>query len=159
MESRFQRFEEIARRAHRFTEAPAITDASAHPFEARNLHPDLPSVVKGLFDDGHFAQATFEAFKFVDEEVQRISGLADYGTSLMMKVFSGVKPVVALNPGMTQSERDEQDGFKFLFAGAILGIRNPRGHKSGVVDDPDICLDHLSLASMLLRRLEDAGLR
>jgi len=44
-------------------------------------------------------------------------------------------------------------------AGAMLGIRNPRGHKTGMVDDPDVCLDHLSLASMLVRRLDEAGLR
>ena len=77
----------------------------------------------------------------------------------MMKVFSGLKPQIALNPGMTQSEKDEQEDFKFLFAGAMLGIRNPRGHKTGVTDDPDVCLDHLAFASMLLRRLDEAGLR
>jgi hypothetical protein len=41
----------------------------------------------------------------------------------------------------------------------MAGIRNPRGHLPSVVDDPDTCLDHLSLCSMLLRRLEQAGLR
>jgi len=115
--------------------------------------------VKKLFDDGHFAQASFEAFKFVDEEVQRISGSSEFGTSLMMKAFGGSRPPIALNPGMTASEKNEQEGFKYLFAGAILGVRNPRGHSTGIVDDPDTCLDHLSLASMLLRRLDEAGLR
>ncbi len=90
----------------------------------------------------------FEAFKFVDEEVQRISANSDFGTSLMMKVFGGAKPQLALNPGMTTSEKNEQDGFKFLFAGAMLGVRNPRGHSTAITDDPDACLDHLSLASI-----------
>ncbi|MCL5887430.1 MAG: TIGR02391 family protein [Actinobacteria bacterium] len=119
----------------------------------------MPSDVSGLFDNGHCAQATFEAFKYVDEEIQRISGNSDYGSSLMMKALGGTPPSVKLNPGMTKNEQSEQEGYKFLFCGAMLAIRNPRGHKSGMTDDPDTCLDHLSFASMLLRRLDEAGLR
>lgn len=152
-------FERIARNAHAFTEAGYESASSGHPFDERNIHPDLPGDVKKLFDNGHYAQATFEALKYLDEEIQRISGDSDFGKSLMMRVFGGAPPKLPLNPGMTPSEQSEQEGFKFIFAGTMAGIRNPRGHKSGVVDDPDTCLDHLSLTSMLLRKLEDAGLR
>ncbi|HET8637619.1 MAG TPA: TIGR02391 family protein [Acidobacteriaceae bacterium] len=152
-------FERIARNAHAYTEASLEAASSEHPFEERNVHSDLPNEVKRLFDNGHYAQATFEAMKFLDEEVQRISGRSEYGKSLMMQVFGGNPPQLRLNPGMTTTEQSEQEGFKFIFAGAMAGIRNPRGHKSGLVDDTDTCLDHLVLASMLLRKLEEAGLR
>lgn len=152
-------FEGIVRRAHAFTEAGSVSNTSEHPFDERNIHSDLPSEVKRLFDNAHYAQATFEALKYLDEEVQRISGDADFGKSLMMRVFGGTPPKLPLNPGMTSSEQSEQEGFKFIFAGTMAGIRNPRGHKSGMMDDPDTCLDHLSLASMLLRKLDEAGLR
>lgn len=154
-----QSFERIARRAHAFTEAGSENGSASHPFEERNIHSDLPSEVRRLFDNGHYAQATFEALKYLDEEVQRISGDSDFGKSLMMRMFGGTPPKLSLNPGMTLSEQSEQDGFKFMFAGAMAGIRNLRGHKSGVVDDTDTCLDHLGLTSMLLRKLEEAGLR
>ncbi len=154
-----ERFEQIVRTAHVLTEGEAQLDSAVHPFDARNIHPDLPTEVRRLFDNGHYAQATFEALKYLDEEVQRISGDSDFGKSLMMRMFGGTPPKLPLNPGMTLSELSEQEGYKFIFAGAMAGIRNPRGHKSGVVDDPDTCLDHLSLTSMLLRKLEDAGLR
>lgn len=114
-------------------------------------------MVKQWFDDGHFAQATFEAFKYVDKEVQRLSGSSKAGTSLMMNVFCGTSPAIKLTALNGKSEKDEQEGYKFLFSGAILAIRNPRGHEVGVNDDPDTCLDHLALASMLLRHLEEAG--
>src|ERR1044072_6383620 len=153
MATRFDHFEQVTRRAHLFTEA-GDGEEGGHPFEARNIHADLPADVQALFDNGHFAQATFEAFKFVDEEVRRIAGSSLFGVKLMMTAFDGNPPAVKLNPGMTLSEKNEQDGFKLLFAGAIKGIRNPRGHAVGIVDDPDICLDHLSLASVLLRRLD-----
>lgn len=159
MSENLQRFERIVRTAHIFTEGDSGIGSSIHPFEERNVHSDLPGQVRELFDNGHYAQATFEALKYLDEEVQRISPDQDYGKSLMMRVFGGNPPKLSLNPGMTPSEQSEQEGYKFLFAGAMAGIRNPRGHKTGIVDDPDICLDHLVLTSMLLRKLEDAGLR
>ena len=159
MASHLENFERIVRLAHRFTEAETAQRESSHPFDARNLHSDLPADSRRLFDNGHFAQSTFEAFKFVDEEIQRISGESDFGTSLMMRALGGTSPVVKLTPLMTETEKKEQEGFKFLFAGGMLAIRNPRAHKSGMVDDPDICLDHLTFASMLLRRLDEVGLR
>lgn len=159
MATDLQLFERIARSAHAFTEAGTESESAGHPFEERNIHPDFPKEVRRLFDNGHYAQATFEALKYLDEEVQRISGDTDYGKSLMMRMFGGSPPKLPLNPGMTSSEQSEQEGFKFIFAGAMAGIRNPRGHKTGMVDDPDTCLDHLSLTSMLLRKLEEAGLR
>jgi len=159
MASSFGDFERIVREAARFTEATGAQTGSTHPFETRNLHPDLPPDARSLFDNGHFAQATFEGFKFVDEEMQRISNRPEFGKKLMMQVLGGDTPLIKLNPGMTETEKSEQEGYKFLFAGATLAIRNPRGHKTRLVDDPDTCLDHLSLASMLLRRLDEAGLR
>ena len=128
-----------------------------HPFDERNVHPNLPSEVRQLFDDGHYPQATFEAFKFVDKEIQRLSGSGESGFKLMMQVLSEASPVVRITPCVSGSEKDEQKGYQFLFAGSMLGIRNPRGHEIGIKDSPDACLDHLALASLLLRRLEQAG--
>lgn len=157
MESDLGRFEAIVRSAYKFTDSPSAEVSSTHPFQVRNIHPRVPAVVKTLFDDGHYAQATFEAMKFLDKEIQRHSRNADFGSSLMMKVFGGNVPVLRLTPMKNGSDQSEQEGYKFLFAGAMLAIRNPRGHEFGVTDDPDRCLDHLAFVSMLLRRLEEAG--
>jgi uncharacterized protein (TIGR02391 family) len=159
MANDLKKFEQIARRAHQYTEAESSKSAIGHPFDLRNIHADLPPHVRNLFDDGHFAQATFETYKYIDEEIQRISSIGDFGSSLMMKALGGDSPAVKINPGMTASEKSEQDGYKFLFAGSMLAIRNPRGHSSSIFDDPDTCLDHLSLGSHLLRKLDEAGLR
>jgi uncharacterized protein (TIGR02391 family) len=75
----------------------------------------------------------------------------------MMQVFAESSPAIKLTPNSTTSEKDEQKGYQFLFAGSILVIRNPRGHEYSLKDSPDLCLDHLALASLLLRRLETAG--
>lgn len=157
MRSSLNRFEQIARRAFEFTDSEPPSAKPAHPFEVRGVHPSLFPVAKDLFDDGHYAQATFEAFKFVDRQVGRLAADGESGFKLMMKVFTEASPMISLTSCKTTSEKDEQKGFQFLFAGAILAIRNPRGHEYGLRDDPDTCLDHLGLASLLLRRLEHAG--
>jgi uncharacterized protein (TIGR02391 family) len=157
MLSKFKQFETIARKAHSFDERAEQAGQVLHPFDQRNIHPRLQPLVKTLFDDGHYAQATFEAFKFVDKEVQRFSGISESGYKLFMRAFAENTPVILLTKMSNASEKDEQEGYKFIFSGSALAIRNPRGHEYGIKDDPDKCLDHLSLASMLLRRLDEAG--
>jgi uncharacterized protein (TIGR02391 family) len=130
-----------------------------HSFETRNIHQGLPAKVKKLFDDGHYAEATFLAFKYLDKQVQKHSHLGESGYKLMMTAFDDAKPKLQLTPLQTESEKDEQKGYRFIFAGGVQAIRNPRGHEYAVVDDPDICLDHLSFVSMLLRRLEASGFK
>lgn len=131
-----------------------------HPFEARNIHPDFPVKVRKLFDDGYWEQSVFEAFKFIEKEVKRLSGLrGKTGYALMMDAFNEDRAKIKLNALITESEVDEQKGFKFIFTGAATGIRNPRGHEVDIGDTPDEALDYLGLASLLLRRLDAAGLR
>ncbi|MGA2915119.1 MAG: TIGR02391 family protein [Sedimentisphaerales bacterium] len=151
------RFENVVRRAYQFSETETENLQAQHPFDERNIHQAFPDIVKQLFDDGHYSQATFEAFKFIDKEIQRLSSLSETGFKLMMQVFADSSPIIQLTPVTTVSEKDEQNGYKFLFAGSVLAIRNPRGHEYSLKDSPDLCLDHLALASMLLRRLENAG--
>lgn len=153
------RFEFVVRRANQYTGARSEPTGGLHPFDEHNIEPSLPKNVRNLFDDGHYAQATYEAYKFLDKEVQRHSGLNKSGYKLMMQAFGDIPLSIQLNAYSTQSEIDEQNGFKFIFAGSILAIRNPRGHEIDIVDSPDKCLDHLSLASLLLRRLAEAGFK
>lgn len=156
MNSLISKFERIVRRGYEFSEERPTPAGGLHPFEERNIDSKLPDIVKRLFDDGHYSQATFEAFKFIDKEIQRHTNSNESGFKLMMNVFNCNSPGISLNNRKTQSEQDEQKGFQFLFAGAVLAIRNPRGHECGMTDSPDLCLDHLSFASMLLRRLAES---
>jgi uncharacterized protein (TIGR02391 family) len=130
-----------------------------HPFDRRNIHPAFPAKVRQLFDDGHYAEATFAAFKYIDKLVSKYAKMRESGFKLMMAVFDETKPVLRLTPLVEVSEVDEQKGFRFMFSGGALAIRNPRGHEVNVQDDPDTCLDHLAFASLLVRRLEQAGFR
>lgn len=148
--------ERASRASARLSEAepPHLTE---HPFDNRNIHTVFPQVVRRLFDNGHYSQATFEAFKFVDNTVKKLSGMDKSGKALMMEAMKESSPLIQLTPLADESDRNEQEGFKFMFAGSMIAIRNPRGHEHDVSDSIDTCLDHLGLASLLLRRLEQAG--
>jgi uncharacterized protein (TIGR02391 family) len=149
-------FERAVRGAVTVSE-PTAVGITEHPFEMRDIHPSLPKDVRRLFDNAHYAQATFEAFKFIDHEIKRHSGLDRTGKALMMEALRESSPFVQLTPLSNETERSEQEGYKFVFAGSMMAIRNPRGHEHSVEDDVNTCLDHLGLASLLLRRLEQAG--
>jgi uncharacterized protein (TIGR02391 family) len=86
--------------------------------------------------------------------LKKLSKINDSGFKLMMAALSEKTPKIKLTPLTTQSEIDEQVGYKHIFAGAMSAIRNPRGHDINL-DPIDRCLDHLSFASVLLRRLEE----
>jgi uncharacterized protein (TIGR02391 family) len=159
MANNLPQFERIARNIYRFTNTSFAPEADEHPFDARNIHGSLPVRVKELFDNGHYAEATLEAFKFVDNCVGTLAPGTRSGQARMLEAFRKDAPPIALTPMATESDRDEQEGYRFLFAGSMVGVRNPRAHDHSVVDSPDACLDHLSLASLLLRRLDQAGYR
>ncbi|MCB2085245.1 MAG: TIGR02391 family protein [Sphingomonadaceae bacterium] len=154
MSEQFGLFERIARMSGELAYGADEQCDSSHPFDERNIHPDISKVSVKLFNNGHYSQATFEAFKFLDLQVKKISGIKDSGYKLMMAAFAESNPKIRLTTLSNQSEIDEQVGFKFIFAGAMSAIRNPRGHD--ITTDPiDRCLNHLSVASVLLRRLEE----
>jgi uncharacterized protein (TIGR02391 family) len=147
-------FERVARISGALAYGPEQESNQSHPFDERNIHPGISKVTLKLFNNGHYSQATFEAFKYIDNSVKKLAGINESGFKLMMTAFAESNPKIKLTTLSNQSEIDEQAGFKFIFAGSMSAIRNPRGHE--ITTDPiDRCLDHLSFASVLLRRLED----
>jgi uncharacterized protein (TIGR02391 family) len=147
-------FERFARNAKNFGTPGSSETRDVHPFDERNIHPEISTVSLKLFDNGFYSQATFEALKFLDQRVKAASGINDSGFNLMMAAFNERNPKIKLTDLSTTSEIDEQLGFRHMFAGSMSAIRNPRGHE--IIADPiDLCLDHLSVASVLLRTLDN----
>ncbi|MDQ3877020.1 MAG: TIGR02391 family protein [Actinomycetota bacterium] len=121
------------------------------------LHPAVQRVSGQLFKDGHAAPAIFEAFKSVNNRVKDASQLTEDGKSLMAKAFRPQNPAIRINAGQTRSDADEQEGFMHIFMGVMQGIRNPKAHDEHAVLDDDRALEYLSLASLLMRRIDDAA--
>ena len=126
-------------------------------FDALGFHPNLVEVSRQLFANGHYAQAIFQAFSQVEIAVRSVSGLGDqFGTRLMGKAFDEQTPKIQLNALATESDYWEQEGFKLIFMGSMLGIRNPKAHDIIAQNDAYKTLEYLGLASLLLKRIDEA---
>lgn len=125
-------------------------------FQGRKLNPAIVAAAAALYLDGHYPQAVFEAGKALVALVKAKAGKYDVdGAPLMQAVFSVNNPVLAFNSVADQSDRDEQQGMMQLYVGAVMAIRNPGGHRVGMVEQPERALQHLDLLSYLADRLDD----
>jgi len=130
----------------------AITAQDQYKF-----HSEIERVSGELFRAGHYKSAALEAYIRVIEQVKIVSKIPDDGDSLMNKAFACDKqaPIIQFNNLSTESEKDEQRGFLFLFKG-IVGLRNSKAHSNRLFDDPLRGHEYLALASVLMRLLEIA---
>jgi uncharacterized protein (TIGR02391 family) len=136
-------------------EAPVTKARRA--FGDLDLHPEIERASGQLFRDGHYANAVEDACKVLDMLVKMRSLRMDpSGTELMQLVFSPKSPILKYNDQQSDSERSQQQGMMYLFAGAMLAIRNPRAH--GIVQDhPERAIEYLSFLSMLAKSLENTS--
>lgn len=136
----------------------ATVETPEYLFDVFVSHPEITKVSKQLFGEGHYPQSIFEACKALNKLVQSKSGRGDLdGRELMSTVFKLTNPILALNTIRNQSERDEQEGFMFLYMGAMEGIRNPGAHEIQQLRDPRRALEYLGLISLLARRVDEAS--
>jgi uncharacterized protein (TIGR02391 family) len=93
----------------------------------------------------------------IANKVKEKTGLEeDGGQGLMGKVFNPKNPILKINNLLSDSEKNEQDGFRFLFMGAMTGIRNPPAHDDERVRDPYETMRYLAFASILANKIEKA---
>lgn len=125
-------------------------------FDSLQIHPRIKSVCEELFKDGHYSQAIFEAFKAVNNFVKEKSGCLDLdGQKLMNTVFDENNPIIKINELKTSSDKDEQQGFRFIFMGSMTGIRNPKAHENIQQKDLIETLKYLALASLLVEKVDE----
>ncbi len=121
-----------------------------------DFHPKVKEHSLDLFNNGHYAQAIFESVKALDIFVRRKANLMDETSSnVMTKAFNENNPIIKLNNLETISDIDEQRGFRFLFMGAMTGIRNPKAHEIIIQHDRNRTLEYLAFISLLFRRAEE----
>jgi len=136
-------------------------------FDLLQLHPKVKDAAQKLFRDGYYPQAMFEVFKLIVSMVREKSGRKNLDGKALMEEVLGFDwdkasktltkpPVLAINKLESQSDRDEQEGFKWLMVGACLGIRNPPAHEVMVTKEPFDALQLLAFASYLAKVIDQA---
>lgn len=127
-------------------------------FEGRQFHPEVVRHSQKLFLQGNYFHAVFESAKAYNKLVRDKSQSEKDGQPLMLEVWGCDKGVLKVTPCTSETDRNVQDGIKFLSAGLMQAIRNPTAHEPAVdwpISEHD-CLDILSFISFLLRKLDDA---
>jgi uncharacterized protein (TIGR02391 family) len=124
-------------------------------YDLLGFHPRIVKASKSLFKSGNYSDAIFAAFRCVEVLAKEKSGLKGNGADLMHRIFSEKNPVIKLNKMQEDYDIDEQTGFRFIYVGAMIGIRNPKAHAEVQQRDPYKTLEYLSLASLLAKRLEE----
>lgn len=123
-----------------------------------NIHPQIISVAKGRFDDGHYADAVEAAFKEINMRVKKIykdrTSIEKDGVKLMQAAFSIQNPIIRFGDTSTETGTNIQLGYMEMFVGAILGIRNPQAHNNLLISK-DKAVRKLHFASMLMYKLDE----
>lgn len=126
--------------------------------EGRRVHPDVLRFCRAeLLADNYF-HAVQEAVKSVADKMRSRTGLSEDGAALVDRALSGDRPLLAINPLSTPSEKSEQSGFANLIRGTFGMFRNPTAHEARVhwnmsKEDAE---DLLTVASLIHRRLDQA---
>jgi uncharacterized protein (TIGR02391 family) len=123
-----------------------------------DIHPKIVSVVKTRFETEHYADAVESALKEVNsvvkDIVRRKTGNELDGANLMRTAFSPNNPIIVLDDLSTETGRNIQQGYMEIFAGAMIGIRNPKAHDNITITE--IRAKHfIYLASLLMHKINE----
>jgi len=122
------------------------------------IHPKVVSVAKTRYETSHYADAVESALKEVNSAVKDIVRRKTTheldGANLMRTAFSLNNPIIVLDDLSTETGRNIQQGYMEIFAGAMIGIRNPKAHDN--LNITEIRAKHfIYLASLLMHKVDE----
>ncbi len=132
-------------------------------FARYDLHPRIKEVAFQQFENNDFKGAIQNALVEVIDQVKiktghpkHVNGKERDGDDLMNYVFGcdNQRPKIKFNPLKTSLDKAEQRGLMHLFKG-IVGVRDRKAHLNFLQRDPLKTIEYLSLASLLMRLLDE----
>lgn len=135
----------------------AFVNQEIKDFMSRGFHQEIHRHCNKLFQQKNYFHAVFEAAKAYNKKVQEKSKSSKDGQSLMMEAWTSTG-VLKITQCQTETDKNIQEGIKFLSAGLMQALRNPTAHEPAL-DWPisrEDCLDMLSFISYLFRQLDKA---
>ncbi len=131
-------------------------------FDKIITHQQIREVSKDLFLGGKHRNAVLDAMIKIEEMVKEKAkrpkdnkGRELSGKTLMFRVFDLKEPILKWSDLQQQGEQDEHSGYCQIFAGAMLGIRNPKAHGT-FRSRPMRALQLLHLATLLAERIDES---
>ena len=150
------------RAARNVGEAQQRADDLRAELARRDVHPDVLAFSRAELLQQNYFHAVLEASKSVADKLRTLSGeVLDDSQLVDAACFPAASPQVRFNALATEWERSEQSGIATLMKGLFSTFRNPAAHapRAAWATSRSDALDMLTLASMLHRRLDKAGVR
>lgn len=147
-----------AAKARTVTEAQARTDRLHTMLGQRQAHELVLAYCRPELLRSDYYEAVFEAIKGLGSRLRELGGHDLDGPKLVESTLEGADPLIRLNAGRSQTERDEQRGVALLTKGLFAAFRNPAAHEPRIewsMSEQD-ALDVLGTLSMVHRRLDSA---
>jgi uncharacterized protein (TIGR02391 family) len=98
-------------------------------------HSQIREASRDLFLGENYRNAVLDAMIKIEEMVKKKAkypkdhnGKELSGRALMFRVFNSANPLLKWSRLQNQAEKDELEGYCQIFAGAMLGVRNPKAH-------------------------------
>ncbi len=132
-------------------------------FARYDFHPRVKEVAFQQFESNDFKGAIQNALVEVIDQVKIKAGQPKDnngrdldGDNLMNRVFGcdSQRPKIKFNSLKTNLDKAEQRGLMNLFKG-IVGVRDKKAHLNFIQHDPLKTIEYLSLASLLMRLLDE----
>lgn len=120
------------------------------------LHPIIRHAAIKHYHNGDYRNASLDAATALFDMLREKSGLDMDGDALCNQAFSPNAPIIIFSELDTQSGQNDQRGFMDMFKGFYRGVRNPKAHTLVHNLNAVKSAQHLVVASMLARRIDDA---
>lgn len=127
-------------------------------FLSRGFHAEVVKHSLNLFVQGNYNHSVFEACKAYNLSTKTKAISTKDGNALMLDVWGWEKGTLKLTRCVTETEKNIQEGMKFMSAGIMQAIRNPTAHEPVLFleSDEKDALDVLAFISFLFRKLDKA---
>lgn len=128
-----------------------------------HIHPRIIKSSKSLFLTGHYANAAEDAFIEINDRVKKLykrlrpeaTEIPD-GSDVMNKMFSEKTPIMEICDRGTATGVNIHNGTRFMLAGAISALRNPKAHSNDEELSSEEAMRRLMFASMLMYKIDEA---
>ena len=125
----------------------------------RSTHPEVVRYCTDELLAKNNFHALLEAAKSVPDRLRSMTGVDGDGAKVAhATLLPADRPLVAINAGITETDRGEQAGFANVVIGLIGLYRNPTAHEPKIhrtISDEEL-LEALTTLSMVHRRLDHA---
>lgn len=121
------------------------------------LHDEVLRVSKEAFINGLYTEAVRSAFIEIENKLNKIyyqeTKKEAHGQHLMRILFKLENPFFVFNDLKNETQKNEQDGYCNIFAGAMLAIRNDKAHHNTPIAKEE-AIKKLIFASLLFDKID-----